>query len=65
MTAKDGTSGLTLAEYQSRSFVKILANEEEHIDFLETAKKLGADAILRKLDPKERILAEIDRLLAR
>jgi CheY-like chemotaxis protein len=35
------------------------------IDFLETAKKLGADAILRKLDPKERILAEIDRLLAR
>jgi CheY-like chemotaxis protein len=35
------------------------------IDFLETAKKLGADAILRKLDPKERILAEIDRLLER
>ncbi len=35
------------------------------IDFLEMAKKLGADAILRKLDPKERILAEIDRLLAR
>ena len=35
------------------------------IDFLETAKKLGADAILRKLDPKERILAEIERLLAR
>ena len=35
------------------------------IDFLDTAKKLGADAILRKLDPKERILAEIERLLAR
>jgi len=35
------------------------------IDFLETAKKLGADAILRKLDPKEKILAEIDRLLER
>ncbi len=35
------------------------------IDFLETAKQLGADAILRKLDPKERILAEIDRLLER
>jgi CheY-like chemotaxis protein len=35
------------------------------IDFLETAKKLGADAILRKLDPKERVLAEIDRLLDR
>ena len=35
------------------------------IDFLGTAKKLGADAILRKLDPKERILAEIDRLLER
>ena len=33
------------------------------IDFLETAKKLGADAILRKLDPKERILAEINRLI--
>lgn len=35
------------------------------IDFLDMAKKLGADAILRKLDPKERILAEIDRLLER
>ena len=35
------------------------------IDFLETAKKLGADAILRKLDPKERVLAEIGRLLDR
>lgn len=33
------------------------------IDFLETAKKLGADAILRKLDPKDRILAEINRLI--
>ena len=33
------------------------------IDFLETAKQLGADAILRKLDPKDRILAEIDRLV--
>ena len=35
------------------------------IDFLETAKKLGADAILRKLDPKERILAEINRLIGK
>ena len=33
------------------------------IDFLETAQKLGADAILRKLDPKDRILAEINRLI--
>jgi CheY-like chemotaxis protein len=35
------------------------------IDFLEMAKKLGADAILRKLDPKERIVSEIERLLKR
>jgi CheY-like chemotaxis protein len=35
------------------------------IDFLETARKLGADAILRKLDPKDRILAEIDRLVGK
>jgi CheY-like chemotaxis protein len=35
------------------------------IDFLDTAKKLGADAILRKLDPRERILAEIERLTVR
>jgi CheY-like chemotaxis protein len=35
------------------------------IDFLDTAMKLGANAILRKLDPRERILTEIDRLLAR
>jgi two-component system, chemotaxis family, sensor kinase CheA len=33
------------------------------IDFLDMAKKLGADAILRKLDPKERVLDEIDRIL--
>jgi phosphoserine phosphatase RsbU/P len=33
------------------------------IDFLDMAKKLGADAILRKLDPKERVLDEIKRLL--
>lgn len=32
------------------------------IDFLETARKLGANAVLRKLDPKERILAEIKSL---
>lgn len=35
------------------------------IDFLETARKLGADAILRKLDPKDRILAEIERLVGK
>ena len=35
------------------------------IDFLETARKLGADAILRKLDPKDRILAEIQRLVGK
>jgi two-component system, chemotaxis family, chemotaxis protein CheY len=33
------------------------------IDVLDMAKKLGADAILRKLDPKERVLGEIDRVL--
>ena len=32
------------------------------IDFLETARKLGANAVLRKLDPKERILSEIKSL---
>jgi CheY-like chemotaxis protein len=35
------------------------------IDFLETAQKLGADAILRKLDPKDRFLAEINRLIGK
>ncbi|HZT19090.1 MAG TPA: response regulator [Dongiaceae bacterium] len=33
------------------------------IDVLDMAKKLGANAILRKLDPKERVLGEIERVL--
>lgn len=33
------------------------------IDVLDMAKKLGAAAILRKLDPKERVLGEVDRVL--
>jgi CheY-like chemotaxis protein len=34
-----------------------------NVDATETAEKLGVDAILRKLDPKERILTEVDRIL--
>lgn len=34
-----------------------------NIDTSQTARKLGADAILRKLDPKERILIEVDRVV--
>lgn len=34
-----------------------------NVDTVQTAKKLGADAILRKLDPMERILIEVDRAL--
>jgi len=33
------------------------------IDVLDMARKLGADAILRKLDPKERVLGEVERVL--
>lgn len=34
-----------------------------NVDTVQTARKLGADAILRKLDPMERILIEVDRVL--
>jgi CheY-like chemotaxis protein len=34
-----------------------------NVDAVETARRLGADAILRKLDPMERILIEVDRAL--
>lgn len=34
-----------------------------NVDTLQTAKRLSADAILRKLDPMERILIEVDRAL--
>ena len=34
------------------------------VEVLEMARKLGAAVILRKLDPKERILSEIERILA-
>src|SRR5579859_7960102 len=33
------------------------------VDVLDMARKLGAAVILRKLDPKERILGEVDRIL--
>ena len=34
-----------------------------NVDTIQTARRLGADAILRKLDPMERILIEVDRAL--
>jgi CheY-like chemotaxis protein len=34
-----------------------------NVDAGEAAQKLGADAILRKLDPKERIITEVERIL--
>jgi CheY-like chemotaxis protein len=33
------------------------------IDVLDMAKKLGASAVLRKLDPRERVLGEVERVL--
>jgi CheY-like chemotaxis protein len=36
-----------------------------NVDASEAADKLGADAILRKLDPKDRIITEVDRILNR
>ncbi len=35
-----------------------------NVDPLDMARRLGADAILRKLDPLQRILSEVDRVLA-
>ena len=34
-----------------------------NLDYLELAKKVGADAILRKLDPVERVVVEVNRIL--
>jgi len=34
-----------------------------NVDFFKLAKDVGADAILRKLDPPDRILVEVSRLL--
>ncbi len=34
-----------------------------NVDSIDIARKLGADAILRKLDPMQRILTEVDRVL--
>jgi len=35
------------------------------VDSMEMARRLGADAILRKLDPMQRILVEVDRVLSK
>jgi len=35
------------------------------VDSMELARRIGADAILRKLDPMQRILAEVDRVLSK
>jgi len=34
-----------------------------NVDYFQLAKEVGADAILRKLDPVERVLAEVNRIL--
>src|SRR4051794_34618906 len=34
-----------------------------NVDFFELAKQVGADAILRKLDPMERVVIEVNRIL--
>jgi CheY-like chemotaxis protein len=36
-----------------------------NVDSLQLAQRLGADAILRKLDPMQRILTEVDLVLAK
>jgi CheY-like chemotaxis protein len=35
----------------------------ENVDYIDTVRRQGADAILRKLDGRDMVLAEIDRLL--
>jgi|WetSurMetagenome_2_1015567.scaffolds.fasta_scaffold1210104_1 CheY-like chemotaxis protein len=34
-----------------------------NVDYFQLAKELGADAILRKLDPVDRVLVEVNRIL--
>jgi len=34
-----------------------------HVDYFQMAKELGANAILRKLDPLERVVVEVNRVL--
>ena len=34
-----------------------------NVDYFQLAKEVGADAILRKLDPVERVLVEVNRIL--
>jgi sigma-B regulation protein RsbU (phosphoserine phosphatase) len=34
-----------------------------NVDFFELAKQVGADAILRKLDPMERVVIEVNQIL--
>ena len=35
-----------------------------NVNFLQLAKEVGADAILRKLDPVDRVVVEVSRVLA-
>ena len=66
MPGVDGTDVIrSLRRYDSNARIIAVSGATTFydIDFLRLARDVGADAILRKLDPMERIVVEVNSLL--
>ncbi len=66
MPGVDGTDVIrSLRKYDSNARIIAVSGATTFydIDFLRLARDVGADAILRKLDPMERIVVEVNSLL--